>query len=143
MLYKIEGACICNVASFQRFNPIENLCDIDGHTFRTPYQKDSLRINFELLKYKLMQGFTICTNLYRLIYPKPYTLERSTTLSKYKWKLILEGAPYDLDWMILSRAKVFSPVTRTCHLYLREKYFIMFQPESASLNSRDELQAQA
>ena len=65
--------------------------------------------------------------------------ESSTTLSKYIWKLKREGAPYDLDWEILSRAKVFNPVTRTCYLCLREKYLIMFRPESATLNTRDEL----
>ena len=63
----------------------------------------------------------------------------STTLSKYIWKLKREGASYNLDWEILSRAKVFNPVTRTCSLCLREKYLIMFRPESATLNTRDEL----
>ena len=67
------------------------------------------------------------------------TYERSTTLSKHIWKLKGMNAPYDISWEILSRARVFNPVTRSCQLCLREKYLIMFQPESATLNSRDEL----
>ena len=63
----------------------------------------------------------------------------STTLSTYIWKLKREGVPYDTSWETLSRAKVFNPVTRTCQLCIREKYLIMFNPESATLNSRNEL----
>ena len=65
--------------------------------------------------------------------------ETSTTLSRYIWKLKRESVPYNLSWEVLSRAKVFNPTTRTCQLCLREKYLIMFNPESATLNSRDEL----
>ena len=67
------------------------------------------------------------------------TYKSSTTLSKYIWKLKNENVPYDISWQTLSRARVFNPVTKSCQLCLREKYCIMFHPESATLNSRDEL----
>ena len=65
--------------------------------------------------------------------------ENNTTLSKYIWKLKKEGVPHSLTWEKLSGAKVFNPVSRTCQLCLREKYLIMFHPESATLNKRAEL----
>ena len=67
------------------------------------------------------------------------TYKSSTTLSKHIWKLKRENAPYNVTWEVLSRARVFNPVTGRCQLCLREKFLIMFQPESATLNSRDEL----
>ena len=65
--------------------------------------------------------------------------DNSTTLSKHIWSLKRENAPYDLSWEIISRARVFNPVTKCCQLCLREKYWIMFHPESATLNRLDDL----
>ena len=65
--------------------------------------------------------------------------EQNTCLSKHIWSLKRENAPYRIDWKILSRGKVFNPVTKKCRLCLKEKYFIMFSPESATLNNGNEL----
>ena len=65
--------------------------------------------------------------------------EHNTCLSKHIWSLKRENAPYRIDWKILTRGKVFNPVTKKCRLCLKEKYFIMFSPESATLNNRSEL----
>ena len=65
--------------------------------------------------------------------------EHKTCLSKYIWKLKRENVPYRIDWKILTRGRVFNPVTKTCRLCLKEKYFIMFKPETATLNNRSEL----
>ena len=95
-------------------NEIETFTGLMGRTFKTRYNKH-------------MTDFS------------NQTYERSTTLSKHIWKLKRMNAPYDISWEILSRARVFNPVTRSCQLCLREKYLIMFRPESATLNSRDKL----
>ena len=65
--------------------------------------------------------------------------QHKTCLSKYIWKLKGEHIPYRIGWKIISRGKVFNPVTKSCRLCLKEKYFIMFQPQSATLNDRSEL----
>ena len=47
--------------------------------------------------------------------------------------------PYEIKWDIMDRAKTFNPVNRKDKLCLKEIFYIMFQPESATLNSRQEL----
>ena len=63
----------------------------------------------------------------------------STTLSTHLWKLTDMNKNYDMKWNILDRAPDFNPVTRKCRLCLKEIFYIMFQPEGATLNKRSEL----
>ena len=65
--------------------------------------------------------------------------ENNTMLSKYIWYLKDRNIGYRLEWKILGRAKSFNPITGKCRLCLLEKFFIMFNPNDASLNSRDEI----
>ena len=46
---------------------------------------------------------------------------------------------FEIKWKIIDRGKRFNPSTRKCNLCLKEKYHIIFQPSSASLNKRSEL----
>ena len=64
---------------------------------------------------------------------------KKTTLSRYVLKLEEEGKQYSTKWEILDRAPTFNPVTKKCRLCLKEIYYIIFRPDSASLNSRNEL----
>ena len=63
----------------------------------------------------------------------------STTLSSHIRKLKEEGKTYNLRWDIMDRAPVYNPVSKKCRLCLKEAYYIIFKPESASLNHRNEL----
>ena len=63
----------------------------------------------------------------------------STTLSSHIRKLKEEGKTYNLRWDIMDRAPVYNPVSKKCRLCLKEVYYIIFKPESASLNHRNEL----
>ena len=65
--------------------------------------------------------------------------QNPTTLSTYVWKLKDRGSPYTITWAILTRAAGFNPTTGLCRLCLKEKYWIMFHPETASLNARREV----
>ena len=65
--------------------------------------------------------------------------EHKTCLSKHVWKHKRENVPFRVDWKILSRGKVFNPVTKKCQLCLKEKFLIMFSPETATLNARTEM----
>ena len=63
----------------------------------------------------------------------------STSLSKYIWELKDQGINYVLEWSIIARGRGFNPTTRSCQICLKEKYCIMFRPEGATLNSREEI----
>jgi hypothetical protein len=65
--------------------------------------------------------------------------DQSTTLSSHIWDLKDDDQNYDLKWSIVDRAPDFNPITRKCRLCVKEKYYIIFQPEGASLNHRSEL----
>ena len=64
-----------------------------------------------------------------------------TRLSDYVWKLKDKGSPFNVTWQILSRASSFNPSSGMCRLCLKEKWWIMFKPATASLNMRNEIYA--
>ena len=65
--------------------------------------------------------------------------DNQTTLSTHVWGLKDRNINYGIKWNIIDRANDFNPVTRKCRLCLKEKYYIIFQPEGATLNHRSEL----
>ena len=46
---------------------------------------------------------------------------------------------YELTWKILARAPGYNPITGMCRLCLKESFFILFHPETASLNKKTEI----
>ena len=66
-------------------------------------------------------------------------LQHSTTLSSYIWDLKEKNIGFDIKWTAIDRAPRFNPITKKCRLCLKEKYYIIFQPEGAQLNERSEL----
>ena len=62
-----------------------------------------------------------------------------TKLSQHIWDLKDNNVPYETKWSILAKAKTFNPVTKRCRLCLKEVFFILFKPETASLNARSEV----
>ena len=66
-------------------------------------------------------------------------LQHSTTLSSHIWNLKDKNLNYSVKWKTIDRAPRFNPVTKKCRLCLKEKYYIIFQPEGAKLNERSEL----
>ena len=65
--------------------------------------------------------------------------ENSTTLSSHIWNLQDKQEDFDINWRVIDRARVFNPINRRCGLCTKEKYYIIFQPEGATLNQRSEL----
>ena len=63
----------------------------------------------------------------------------STTLSSHVWNLKDQNKNFEINWKLVDRATDFNPTTRKCRLCLKEKFYIIFQPEGASLNKRSEL----
>ena len=67
------------------------------------------------------------------------TANRGTRLSTYIKKLNSEKVKHNIKWRILEQSKQFSPSTKICQLCTLEKWYIIFKPELASLNKRNEL----
>ena len=64
---------------------------------------------------------------------------RQTTLSRHCWNLKDNKIQFDRKWTILAHAKAYNPVTKVCRLCLKEVYYILYKPETASLNSKSEV----
>ena len=60
-------------------------------------------------------------------------------LSQHVGGLIFSNIPWSWQWQILCQAQIFSPISERCDLCVKEKYYIMYHPELASLNLRSEL----
>ena len=61
-----------------------------------------------------------------------------TTLASHIWSLKDQNQDFNVNFEILKRARSFNPINRKCLLCTNEKYFILFNPEGATLNSRSE-----
>ena len=58
-----------------------------------------------------------------------------TRLSGHIGELKAEKIPYRLEWSIKKEVKAaYNPVTNFCKLCTMEKYFILFDPDDATLN---------
>ena len=79
-------------------------------------------------------------------------LRHKTTLADYIWDLqcpdrcyergedeCQNSIEYEITWKILARAPGYNPVTGMCRLCLKESFFILFHPETASLNKKNEI----
>ena len=66
----------------------------------------------------------------------------ATSLSKYIWSLKDKGTEFNIRWRTISKCNSYSPSSKKCNLCLREKYYIIFRPNMASLNNRNELTTQ-
>ena len=66
-----------------------------------------------------------------------------TRLSRFIWQKRGEGFNPKVSWRILEKnVSDFNPITGVCRLCTREKYRIVLDPSSATLNKRTELFAQ-
>ena len=54
-------------------------------------------------------------------------------------KLKDRNVPHEIKWKLIDKAQPFSPVSGICALCTVEKYYIMFKPELAEINKRDEI----
>ena len=84
--------------------------------------------------YKKRYGIHKNTFLHR-----PIDKTKSTTLSTYIWKLKDENKAYQVKSEVVCRAAPYSPVSGICNLCTEEKFEIMFNSETSSLNSRQEM----
>ena len=62
----------------------------------------------------------------------------STELSKHIWTLKENNIDHFILWHILSSRSPYNSASKRCNLCLKEKLFIIHQPELSSLNKRNE-----
>ena len=62
-----------------------------------------------------------------------------TALSKYIWTLKDKNIDYTINWRIVARGRAYTASTKSCRLCRKEKYFIIFKPQMATLNIINEL----
>ena len=61
-----------------------------------------------------------------------------TSLSKHIWDLKSKNIEPTITWKIIDRGRPFSPTHGVCQLCNKEKFYILFKPEMAELNSKSE-----
>ena len=65
--------------------------------------------------------------------------EHDTELSKYIWKLKKDSKTYRVKWKIIDRASQYNPITKRCNLCNKERFYIMYKRNMATLNKRKEV----
>ena len=65
--------------------------------------------------------------------------QKPTTLSDHIWKLKDRNEPYTVSWWVIERGRDYNPSTKSCNICEKEKFHIMFNPNTATLNSRREI----
>ena len=81
---------------------------------------------FKTCWYKHMSDFRIRDNA-------------KTELGKYIWKMKDYKRRYRIEWKILAKTAIYNSDTNICNLCNKEKFFILFRPETSTLNKRDEI----
>ena len=127
-----EPGCNCNTGPCPL---VTNNCTVDHVIYRATVKDENQQI-------KTYTGLTRNTFKKRYnghTYSFNHRGENSTTLSTHLWKLKDKNKNFEISWNIVDRAQDFNPVNRKCRLCTKEKYYIIFQPEGATLNRRSEL----
>ena len=128
-----RGGCNCRVKANC---PVGGQCQKTGVVYQAEVKREDNIVDtyVGLSATSFKDRYSNHTSSFRTRNPK-----NSTTLSKYVWGLEDQGIRHEIKWKIVSRAKPFNHVTKKCRLCVREKFFIIFQPEIATLNSKNEV----
>ena len=63
----------------------------------------------------------------------------NTELSKHIWQLKDQKKDFKISWKILTKAKSYTNLSKRCNLSSTEKFYILFKPDMATLNKRNEI----
>ena len=127
----------CNCEDGVDTCPLEGQCLVDKVVYQATVEEDNnVNTYTGLTVNTFKQRYYGHTSSFR---HRPTDNKKSTTLSTHVWNLKDSDKQYNIKWNIIDRASEFNPVTRKCRLCLKEKYYIIFKPDGASLNERSEL----
>ena len=121
MVYKAEVMSTGMTASY---------IGIAANSFKERYT--NLKLSFNNLKYEYN------TSLSKLSFNN-LKYECNTSLSKHIWGLKKINEPFAISWSIVSKAKPYNPVAKTCNLCLMEKTCILLSEDANLLNKRSEV----
>ena len=116
--------------------PVENKCLQKGVVYQATVTREDDQVDtyIGLTATTFKERWSNHKSNFRTRNPK-----NATGLSKHIWKLEDQKIGFGIKWRIVSRAKPYNHVTNVCQLCIREKYFIIFKPEMASINERSEI----
>ena len=126
----------CNCTGAMGACPMDGNCLVDSLVYRAEVSDE----NQNSTTYTGLTSNTFKTRYYahRQSFKKR-KLQHATTLSSYIWNLKDNNINYNIKWKTVDQAPKFNPITKKCRLCIKEKYFIIFQPDGAKLNDRSEL----
>ena len=130
---KIQRECDCRI---KENCPVENKCLRKGVVYQATITRDDQKIDtyIGLTATTFKERWRNHRSNFKTRNPK-----NSTSLSKYVLQLQDQNVGFNIGWKIVSSATPFNHVTNECKLCVREKYFIIFKPEMATLNDRNEI----
>ena len=132
----VQPVVACNCTAVIGDCPLDGECQTKGVIYRA----EVISQNFGTETYTGLTKNTFKTRFYKHRESfKTRSSENSTTLSSHIWKLKDRGDTFNINWSIVDKGTPFNPTTRICGLCNKEKYYIIFEPEGASLNQRSEL----
>ena len=128
---KSEKTCNCTKSPC----PVQGKCLTDNVVYQATVTTEN-----EEQTYIGMAATTFKLRLANHLTSFRYSDKRSTTtLSSYVWDLKDKGVDFNLEWRFIGRAKTFSTVSEICNLCTLEKYHILFTPQMATLNKKEEI----
>ena len=125
----------CNCQGGPTKCPVNGACQTEGVVYEATVVREDLNTKET---YTGLTSRTFKERLYEHRQDWNNQTRKGTALSNYVWKLKDNNTPYRITWKFIARSPAFNPTKRLCNLCLKEKYFIMFRPEGATLNKRSE-----
>ena len=130
---KVQRECDCRI---KENCPVENKCLQKGVVYQATLTRDDQKVEtyIGLTATTFKERWRNHRSNFKTRNPK-----NSTCLSKHVMQLQDQNVGFTISWKIVSSATPFNHVTNECKLCVREKYFIIFKPEMATLNDRNEI----
>ena len=126
----------CNCRGGAAKCPVGGACLTEGVIYQASVERED---DHSTETYTGLTARTFKRRLYEHTQDFNHQNREGTTLSKHVWGLKTQNIPHKISWQIVARGQSFNPTSKQCILCLKEKFFIMFRPEGATLNDRNEL----
>ena len=117
--------------------PLDNKCLSEGIIYQAtvtqPEKEPKTYIGLCSTDFKARLG------VHRDAIRNPHKKNIQTSLSKHVDEIHKRNIEPNITWKLIDKGKTFSPVSQVCQLCTREAFYIIFHPESATLNTKSEI----